>query len=301
MLAVAAALAVEVLLGRVLRVVGLGMVQDGIVSPPRSSISVPTVVLITVTALVMMNQLSVVRLVKGEVPYLWLTWPFALIYALYVTAVLLVCAAVVAHLRRRSLPPVPLLPARWRTHRKTYLVLGACVVLFTLLREGAFGPTCVVGYDAPHVEERTTRSPSGTHIATKGESPPDVMAGRPVHCNLDCVYPEPFCEAVVASLSCVDHEPTPDTVMVRGTVSMTPDFGLACYLPLYKRSDISFHAELELKLLTERTDTTAWSSADVALERTDIGPLSCDSLRMRLAGALARELAEVLQRKLNDN
>lgn len=259
--------------------------------------------LVVITALMLVNSLVTGIATRGAVGVVWslLMLPAGLIYAVYVTASILICATVVAHLRRRPPPPVPLLPVRWQTHPRTYLVLGTCVVLLTLLREGAFSPAWVLDYYAATTEERVTRSRSATHIATKGGNPSDVMAGRPVHCALECVHPGPSCQAVVASLSCREADPTPGMVMVRGTVSTGPELGLGCYWPLAKRSHVSLHAELELQLQTARTHTTAWFDADITLDSKSRGIQSCYHFRQMVAQELAEQLAKVIQAGLDEN
>lgn len=59
-------------------------------------------------------------------------------YALYITATPQVFAALVARVRGRPPLAVPLVPERWATDRRTYLVLGGAIAVLTLLREGAF-------------------------------------------------------------------------------------------------------------------------------------------------------------------
>ena len=267
-------------------------------TPPRHAVPAPTVLLGIVCTLVLL-QLLIVG--KGDIPAL--IWLLAPIYAVYVTAILLVCAAVVAHLRGRPRLPVPLLPERWRAHRTTYLALTTLVVFFTLLREGGFAPELVASYDVFQAEHRTdTSRNSSFNSATQGDGPPDVMAARPVHCMLDCANRGPTCTAVLEGIRCDDQgdvNANPEgAVLVQGTISLDDP---ACYFPLYKSSDTRFSAELSVNLATGHTTKSLGLSLQGTLTQDAIGPMSCYSYRRLVAQKITAELAGALQSALNEN
>ncbi len=251
-----------------------------------------------VTALVLVH-LSVVS--GGTAPVI--LWLLAPLYALYATAVLLLCAAAMARVRGRALLPLPLLPERWRTHPRSYLVLAAIVVLFTMMREGAFAPELVVDYDVFHAEHRTNTSRNSSFNATTlGEGPGDVMAGRRVHCSLQCTNHGPGCDAVLETIRCDDaHDPNGDperAVFVSGLVSLDEP---GCFFPLHKSSHTTFGAELDATLSTGRTTKSVGLSIQGTLEQSATGPMSCYSYRQLAGTKVAVDIAQALQTTLDSH
>lgn len=264
--------------------------------PAPRSIPGPTVLLGIVATLVLVQLLIVSG---GDAPAaIWLLAP---LYALYVTAVLLLCAAAMARLRGRSLLPLPLLSERWRSHPRSYLVLTALVVLLTLLREGAFAPDVVANYDVFQANHRTNTSRNASsNSATLGEGAGDVMAGRRVHCSLQCANPGPTCDAVLETIRCDDaRDPNGDpegAVSVMGTISLDEP---GCFSPLHKSSQTTFGADLSANLSTGRTTTSVGVSIQGTLDQNATGPMSCYSYR-RLAGTkIAADIAQALQATLD--
>lgn len=264
------------------------------------SIPAPLLLLGIVAALVLLQLLIV-----GGTNALAIMWLLAMGYALYITATLLVFAALVARVRGRPPLAVPLVPERWATERRTYLVLGGVVAVVTLLREGAFAPALTLNYDVYQAEHRTNTSRSSGGNATTfgkgfgegfGDGQPDLMAGRPVHCQLHCSNPSITCEAVLEQIRCDNHR-NPDAalegaVMVGGSIGVEDP---SCYFPLYKDSHSNFTAQLSLVLATARTNKAVTATIQGTLAQDATGPMSCWSYRRLAAQKIAAEIAGALQ------
>ena len=260
------------------------------------SIPAPLLLLGIVAALVLLQLLIV-----GGTNAPAIMWLLAIGYALYVTATLLVFAALVARLRGRPRLAVPLVPERWATDRRTYLVLGGVVAVLTLLREGAFAPALTLNYDVYQAEHRTNTSRSSGGNATTfgkgfGDGQPDLMAGRPVHCQLHCSNPSTTCEAVLEQIRCDNHR-NPNAAL-EGAVTVGGSIGVedpSCYFPLYKDSHSPFTAQLSLVLATDRTNKTVTATIQGTLDQDATGPMSCWSYQRLAAQKIAAEIAGALQ------
>lgn len=233
----------------------------------------------------------------------WLMWLLAPVYALYVTAVVLLLVTAIAKLRALETPSLPLLRAPWRSHPRSTWILGGFVVAVTLLREGAFDPM-VVDFDLYSAEHRVqTQRTANVSSQSWGEGPPETMAGKPVHCSLSCSSRSETCAMVLDRIRCDDDrenlsfENTP-FVTVGGMLRIEdPD----CYVPLVKEHLISFSGDLSANLATNRVQRSMSVSLRGDLDQRAVGPMSCRNFRRMAAATIAEQVAQNLQAALSSH
>lgn len=257
----------------------------------------PTILLGIVTALTYL-QLLIVG--KGDAPAAM--WLLAAVYAGYVTAAILVAGAALSRVRGRPLRPIPLVPQRWSTTSRAYLILAALVALLTGLREGSFAPELILDYDVFQATHRTNTSrSSSSNSTTMGDGTTATMAGQPLACSFQCTNRGPTCAAVLQTLRCDGDDADDSTgplVIAQGLVTLDDP---GCYFPLYKDSHTRYSAQLTLSASRPGSTKSVSLNIDGTLTQDATGPMSCHNYRRLAAQKIAAELAGALQATLDTN
>lgn len=227
----------------------------------------------------------------------WWLWNTATtpLYCAYCLASVLVAASLVQKMRGRSEVSRPSFPQRLAAKPRLQAALAVGVVLITLAREGAFGSTLSVDYNAYSINDRI-KTNSSTTAQQGGPASAQSYAGRDVTCEITCTEPGHVCGAVLAELGCngrtvVDAMPP---VTITGEIRLVEPW---CFVPWYKKASVRFFLDADFEVADSEQGQTL--SLSGVVEQTGMGPISCRQFRQhagnRIGGAVVSSLDEVLQ------
>jgi hypothetical protein len=220
--------------------------------------------------------------------------PLALVYALYVTAALLLLKASVDLILRRPRWTVPLLGRRLGA-LASYLLLLLFVAQLTLLREGMI-PSLSFGYDIAWTHRDVHTSTQSDRSASWQGRRPEPLLGRPIACRASCSRGGELCEKIVRDLCEDAHSTSPNAVQVELSVTVEDPF---CYLPLLKRDRLPFTAAVRIRSVSPASRTSIDLSISGTVEQRSIGPMSCRTYLRKTAPPIEREIFKAMMSALS--
>lgn len=216
--------------------------------------------------------------------------PVAVLFWFYVVAIVILVEWAVLRLRKRGVPAIPGVPARFLGTRPLLVTLCVYVALMTMAREG----------DVVTVSQYNTTT--STHIRTVSSSQQFPFAGRPVVCDANCTpQGSAACAALLATMSCDEETSGGESTSVHAQINLGPE--PFCFVPLYKSGELRFDINATIHASDNATGAQTTRSLRVSgsaqLEMTGVG--SCYTFRQVLGTTAGNHFVGALNDVLGNN